>query len=89
MKFEIKTFGDKPQRFSFTNTPLGCVIWDSDGNLEFDGLNLTEEGEFIPAPGFADAKSADAVAISAYSAIAELERALGDAVHDPQGNVQG
>jgi hypothetical protein len=52
MKFKIVTFGESPNKVSCSNTPTGCVVYDSDGNIVFDGLNLTDEGEFVPAPGF-------------------------------------
>lgn len=54
MKFEIKSFGTRPNAIGFTNTPLGCIVYDSDGNFQLAGLNLTDEGEFIRAPGFGE-----------------------------------
>lgn len=36
----------------FYNTPLSCVLVDSDDSVVHPGLNLTDDGEWIPAPGF-------------------------------------
>lgn len=57
MKYEIKTskvtikgVGIVCERYY--NTPLSCVFIDRDKGICHYGLNLTDDGEFIPAPGF-------------------------------------
>lgn len=52
MKFKTFAIVVNSHLVSCTNTPLGCVVYDPDGNSSFAGLNLTDDGEFVPAPGF-------------------------------------
>ena len=53
--------GDRlPATFYFYNTPTSCVIFEEGHSIYHSGLNLTESGEWIPAPGFDDADDADA-----------------------------
>lgn len=57
MKYEWKCFSGensgKPYKQYYLNTPLGCVTNEDEGSATtHHGLNLTEDGEWIPAPGF-------------------------------------
>ena len=54
MRYQDKKFSTTDVHYSrcynvnFYNTPLSCVVFD----VVHPGLNLTDDGEWIPAPGF-------------------------------------
>ena len=88
----MKVYGEAEQPFSYVNTPLG--VYFSDGDEFFaNGCNISDKGEFIPAPGFAELESPspDTVIIGRESArvsLAEL-RAVAEELRDadqPGGN---
>ena len=69
MKYKLQAFtNDAETDYAYTvhfyNTPLSCVILavGETADTYHSGLNLTETGEWIPAPGFAK-PSADSGAI--------------------------
>ncbi len=49
MKYEVK----RTQEVRFVNTPRGCIIWGYQvGNIYVPEVNINDNGEWIPAPGF-------------------------------------
>lgn len=56
MKLEWKTCNVESSSWHhvYFNTPTSVIIYTSNAKMGYsvDGCNLTEEGEFIPAPGF-------------------------------------
>ena len=58
MKYQCKKFKSSDEHWAksydvhFYNTPLSCVVFDEAEPAIHPGLNLTDDGEWIPAPGF-------------------------------------
>ena len=90
MKFEVKQL--KAESHSrgyiaqeYVNSPLGVSLAVGTALQLLPGVNLTDEGEFIPAPGFAELESptTDTVTISREAARSLMATAVERIRDDP------
>lgn len=65
---------DGNMTISVMNTPVGAVIMFDDRSISLDRVNITPEGDFIPAPGWAsDGLNIELLAETHKGKMAELD----------------
>jgi hypothetical protein len=75
----------------FYNTPTSCVILAAGETADttHPGLNLTESGEWIPAPGFAQSEKQDELGVlrQKIAAMTEREESIVELVEVPDDTI--